>query len=543
MRTSLICIALLAALPTPLRADPPPPGLPLGLPTPATAADGPAHAATDAVQVSAKLSTTTPTFGDTIELEVTLRYPAHYRVFFPSRPNLRPLLADPANPGKSERRESQGQVTEIFHVPMIVVRTGLLRTPPIEVPFHVVTAGGGAGESGAVVVPSQKIAVRSQFAADNQVEPSPLPAPRPLIEENVPLEITLLILAMMLLSGGLTALGLRIYKHRAALLRPKERVPAHVVALGRLRALQQSGRLATGTAREVVAELSEILREYLGGRFRFYALDMTSTELLERVRALELRHVRLEELQQFADTSDLVKFAGLPATPDELAELHTFVQQVVDRTRQSAAELDQLRAAETARLAQQRKLRLQVMAPTPLRVRALAIDLLGGSLATCALAFLAVRTNRQGLFDAAYALWFVWLALRDVVGGSSPGKAISGLEIAAYEVEAPAGRRGWQEDAPPEDDSILIAQMASWSAKLQRNLLLAVPGAGFVAEIWTAIALPEQRRFGDQWAGTRVIDGRHGLRSGKVAWWPAVVSTVLAGLLLLAPLLWGGRPA
>ena len=95
----------------------------------------------------------------------------------------------------------------------------------------------------------------------------------------------------------------------------------------------------------------------------------------------------------------------------------------------------------------------------------------------------------------------------------------------------------------PEDDSILIAKMASWGAKVQRNLLLAVPGAGFVAEIWTAIALPEQRRFGDQWAGTRVVDGRHGMRKGKLAWWPAVVAIVLAGILLMAPLVLGGRPA
>ena len=85
--------------------------------------------------------------------------------------------------------------------------------------------------------------------------------------------------------------------------------------------------------------------------------------------------------------------------------------------------------------------------------------------------------------------------------------------------------------------------MASWGAKLKRNLLLAVPGAGFVAEIWTALALPEQRRFGDQWAGTRVIDGRHGIRRGKLAWWPAVVAIAIAAILLFAPLVLGGRPA
>ncbi len=532
MRTALIIAFLLAFFAIPAHADAPAP-----LPAPATVT------AASAVKVEAKLSTASPTFGDQVELLATLHYPSNYRVFFPAHPNLRPLLADPLNPGKSDRQEAGGQVTETFHVPLLVVRAGLLRTPPIEVPFHVVTAGGGAGESGSVTIPSMKITVKSQFANDNNVAPSPLPAPRPLIEENVPLEIGLLILAMMALSGGLTALGLKIYKNRAALLRPKATVPPHIVAIGRLTDLERSGRLANETPRVVVAELSEILREYLGGRFRFYALDMTSTELLERVRALDLKQVRLEQIQQFTDTSDLVKFAGLPATPEELAELHAFVQEVVAKTMQTAAELDQLRAAETARLALQKKLRLQVMAPTPLRVRALALDVLCGSIATAGLAFLAMRTGRQGLFDAAYALWFGWLAIRDAVGGSSPGKAMTGLEIAAFEVESHDARRAWNDDAPPEDESILIAKMASWGAKLKRNLLLAVPGAGLVAEVWTALALPEQRRFGDQWAGTRVIDGRHGLRKGKPAWWPAVVALVLAAVLLLAPLMLGGRPA
>ena len=499
--------------------------------------------AASAVQVEAKLSTATPTFGDTIELVATLRYPNTYRVFFPAHPNVRPLLADPANAGKSERTESGGQVTETIRVPLLVVKSGLLRTPAIEVPFHVVTAGGGAGESGSVTVPSLKIVVKSQFANDNTALPSPLPKPRPLIEENVPLEIALGVLAMMLLSAGLTALGLKVYKNRAALLRPKPVVPPHLQAFGRLTELERSGRLANETPRVVVAELSEILREYLGGRFRFYALDMTSTELLERVKALDLKHVRLEEVQRFADTSDLVKFAGLPATPEELVEMHLYVRDVVEKTMQTAQELELQRAAETARLALQKKLRLQVMAPTALRVRALALDLAFGSVATSGLAFLAIHTGRQGLFDAAYALWFVWLALRDAVGGSSPGKAITGLEIAAYEVESGETRRGFHNDAPPEEQAFLIAKMATWGAKLQRNLLLAVPGAGFVAEAWTALALPEQRRFGDQWAGTRVIDARHGRRKGKPAWWPAVVAIVLAVALWLLPLVLGGRPA
>lgn len=525
---------LMLALTTPALAQAPVP-----VPSAATSTE----TTPSVVTAEAKLSTTNPTFGDTLELVVTLRYPSGIRAFFPARPNLRPLLADPRNPGKTEKTESAGQVTEVIHIPAIVARSGLLRTPPIEVPYHVVTAGGGAGESGSVTVPSQKLVVKSQFALDTDAKPAALPLPRPLVEENVPLEFALFVLAMMAISGALTAVGLRVYKHRAALLRPKPQVAAHVVAMGRLEDLERSGRLAQEDPRKVVAELSEILREYLGLRYRFYALDMTSTQLLERVRTLDLRGLTPDELRAFTDTTDLVKFAGLPATPEELVDLHGFVRTSVQRTMQTAAELDRLRALESARLAEQKKLRLQVMAPTPLRVRAFAVDLVGGSLATCALGLLAIRTGRQGLFDTAYVAWFAWLALRDSLGGASPGKVLTGLAIAAFDVETVESRRGWNDDDRPDEDLTPIARFASWGARLQRNLLLLLPGAGFVAEIWTAVVLPENRRFGDQWAGTRVIDARHGLRKGKAAWWPTVVLTAVAILLFFLPLLSGGRPA
>ena len=166
------------------------------------------------VKVEAKLSSVEPKFGDKITVEVTLTYPTSLRVFFPARPNLKPLLSLPHEPGKVERAEQAGMVTEKLSIPVLVVKSGLLRTPPIEVPYHAVTASGGAGESGTVTVPSLRAIAKSQFAGDTDVKAAPMPTPLPLVEDNVPLQMGLFVGAMMLIAALLTFVGLRAYKNR-----------------------------------------------------------------------------------------------------------------------------------------------------------------------------------------------------------------------------------------------------------------------------------------------------------------------------------------
>ncbi len=516
------------------------PAAPVAAAPPVAAVALPASATAAApIQVEAKLSATEPLFGDKVELRVTLRYPVGYRVFFPAKPDLRPLLVDIREPGRSERQEAAGQVVETLVLPALAVRQGAGKTPAIEVPWHKVTDQGGAGESGTVLVPPLRFRVKSQFANDTQVQASALPAARPLVEENTPLEIALLIAAMMLLSAVMTAAGLKVYRDRAARRAPKPRIPPHVTALERLRDLDASGRLQTSSAREVFAELSEILRQYLGGRYRFAAIDMTTTELLGHLASVEIRGISRDDLRSFAELSDLVKFAQVPATPDELTKEAGFVQRVVEKTMLTAEETEAMRRAEAERLARQRRMRLMVMAPAPLRARAFAIDAFIGALANALLAWVAIDTGNQLLFDASYALLPLWLIVRDVLAAQSPGKALVGLQIAKWEDEA-------TEDKPerhglPEDE-LPTAEMASAGARLVRNLLLAVPLAGLIAEAVTCLYLPEMRRMGDQWANTRVIDSRYGARGGTAGWVPAVLVAVVAAGLLLLPLAMGGRP-
>jgi hypothetical protein len=91
--------------------------------------------------------------------------------------------------------------------------------------------------------------------------------------------------------------------------------PADAVAMEKLAALRARGQFEVDGYRPFYFALTEIVREYLGARYRFDALDMTTTELLDELgrRAAHLTSDGAEVPRFFA-ACDLVKFAKAGST-------------------------------------------------------------------------------------------------------------------------------------------------------------------------------------------------------------------------------------
>jgi hypothetical protein len=85
--------------------------------------------------------------------------------------------------------------------------------------------------------------------------------------------------------------------------------PPHVLALERLEALLESRLLETGRFKDFYTELSDLLREYLGGRFLIQASEMTTRELAVRLEYLGLPDGFRLETSVILEESDMVKFA------------------------------------------------------------------------------------------------------------------------------------------------------------------------------------------------------------------------------------------
>jgi hypothetical protein len=106
--------------------------------------------------------------------------------------------------------------------------------------------------------------------------------------------------------------GRSIFPHRV-----KPPRPAHEIALEELDELIAGDLLQTGQVKEYYSRLSEIIRRYIGNRFSIYALEMTSSQLLDSMRGENLPEDCVSLMNSFLIPCDLVKFAKFIPSDEE----------------------------------------------------------------------------------------------------------------------------------------------------------------------------------------------------------------------------------
>jgi hypothetical protein len=111
--------------------------------------------------------------------------------------------------------------------------------------------------------------------------------------------------------------------------------PAHEIALEKLDRLAKSslGQGQDADLRQFYFELSEILREYLGNRFGFLALEMTTEELVGELQRRAPRGLVPGEIAGWLSACDLVKFAKLAPPPSEARGALETAIRMVESTR------------------------------------------------------------------------------------------------------------------------------------------------------------------------------------------------------------------
>ena len=125
-------------------------------------------------------------------------------------------------------------------------------------------------------------------------------------------------LAVALLLAGLIYLLVR-YLHKRGkrisdLFKPAPPVPAHIVAIEALERLHNEKLWQNDKHKLYYSGLSDILRTYLAGRFEVGAMEMTTDEIDDALRAVEIEQKQKMNLLAVLRDADLVKFAK--ATPE-----------------------------------------------------------------------------------------------------------------------------------------------------------------------------------------------------------------------------------
>lgn len=142
-------------------------------------------------------------------------------------------------------------------------------------------------------------------------------------------------------AGAAIALLVRRQRRRSASAAPVKPGPPprphHLVALEALAALKASPLLEQGRVKEYHVRASDIVRTYLEGKLEVPALELTTGEVAAEMRRAALDARLCEQVREFLEACDLVKFAKLRPSADASQALLGDARAIVDATSGGAA--------------------------------------------------------------------------------------------------------------------------------------------------------------------------------------------------------------
>lgn len=293
------------------------------------AAPRPTSAAEAPITVSARTDKTEARVGDVVTLIVTAVGPVATPVNLPRSLELGPFSElDDQNRKLEERNLGDGKMRREFRAFVAAYEPGEATLPGIEVTYI-----GRSGEVLSVKTAPIELKIVSLIANE----------PEPALKDNAPpvrvlqQDLLLVYIGAGLAAAGLGALGTILVRRRLrnrASLRPEPPPrPAHEIALERLDRLGAAGFAEDGDHRPFYFSVSEVIRDYLGGRFGFDSLELTTEELMDELRKRGPRELVLGEVEGWLTACDLVKFAKIsPSATEARGALETAIR-IVESTR------------------------------------------------------------------------------------------------------------------------------------------------------------------------------------------------------------------
>lgn len=116
--------------------------------------------------------------------------------------------------------------------------------------------------------------------------------------------VLLLLVALIFVMRILIKKGKPIFR----IIRRKKKIPAHQVAISEIERIKAQRTWAQEDSKEYYTLLTDALRTYIQERYAFSAMEMTSSEIIERLTE-DGDQKSLDELREIFRTADLVKFA------------------------------------------------------------------------------------------------------------------------------------------------------------------------------------------------------------------------------------------
>lgn len=170
-------------------------------------------------------------------------------------------------------------------------------------------------------------------AIDTTIAYRPIKTP---IKQNITIEETVPFVGGGIILAGLVLLIIYIVRRSRKKTNIEEeevkpQIPAIVTAREKMAQLKEANLWQSGKYKDYYTDLTGIAREYLEGQFNIDAIEMTSDEILDEVRKIQLDNLIFSKLQNTLITSDLVKFAKATPSPSEnenaFKDINSFIEE------------------------------------------------------------------------------------------------------------------------------------------------------------------------------------------------------------------------
>lgn len=283
-----------------------------------------------AVSLSVRVDKTEVTIGDVVEFIVTAEYPEGVNVKPPSvGEKLGEFFIRDINLPEPEK--SGGKVTEKFEYKITTYLVGDLEIPPMEVEYAYTDENGERVEQNLstdpVTIHVKRTAPKEAMEIRDIKGPVELPMDwRPYLWWGGGFLLVALIAALAIFYLKKLAPSRR----EAAKLAPP--LPAHEQALDELERIRKMNLPEEGRYKEFYDLVTDALRRYIGVRYDFNAIDMTTGEIISALNG-KLRRLNIKEsIAEILRESDLVKFADHAPPPRRGEELIDECRNIVKET-------------------------------------------------------------------------------------------------------------------------------------------------------------------------------------------------------------------
>lgn len=165
------------------------------------------------------------------------------------------------------------------------------------------------------------------------------PMDAPLVVEEFSGYMGMAVLVLAVLASVVYLVVTRTRKAKGSIAEealPKE--APHIVAIRNLEMLSHQKMWQNGRYKAYWSRLTDILREYLDGRYGVGAMEMTSDEIVDHLKRLELSPKQVNELKSLLAESNLVKFAKHTPDAESNEEAYYKIYYFVEATKEQPVE-------------------------------------------------------------------------------------------------------------------------------------------------------------------------------------------------------------